>query len=247
MKALILAAGRGSRMRHLTEDRPKGLTPLRGTPLVERQCAALHGAGATEIGIVTGYMAESFDAHADRTFHNPRWAETQMVTSMAAAADWLTAGPVLVSYSDIFYQAETLRALAGATAALAISYDPDWQAQWAGRFEDPLDDAETFRLRTGGDGLSYLTAISAKPDTLAEVEGQYMGLLRFTPASWDAVQKVRADLAADRRDALSMTALLDLLIARGIDIQAVPSIGPWGEIDSVEDLAFFEEHAPKAI
>lgn len=240
MKALILAAGRGSRMRHLTEDRPKALTPLRGTPLIVRQCAALRAAGAAEIGIVTGYLADSFAPHADRMFHNPAWAGTQMVTSLAMAAEWLAAEPLIVSYSDIFYHPDTVVALCGAAAPVAISFDPDWEAQWSGRFDDPLDDAETFRLRDGADGRRYLREIGRRPQQISQIEGQYMGLLRITPDGWNAVAEVRQALPDRDRDALSMTELLDLLIATGRDVEAIASIGPWGEIDSVEDLAFFE-------
>lgn len=247
MKAVILAAGRGSRMRHLTDDRPKGLTPLHGIPLVERQCTALRAGGASRIGIVTGYMAERFDVYADQCFHNPRWAETQMVVSLEAAADWLEAEPVIVSYSDIFYAPDPVAALAGARADIAITFDPDWEAQWSGRFENPLDDAETFRFETDADGRHLLTEIGRTPRTIAEVQGQYMGLLRFTPAGWAAVQDARAMLSDTDRDALSMTALLDLLIARGVQVQAIATSGPWGEIDSVEDLEFFEGSSAPAI
>ncbi|MFZ9450262.1 MAG: NTP transferase domain-containing protein, partial [Alphaproteobacteria bacterium] len=58
MRAIILAAGRGSRMRQLTDERPKCLVPLRGRPLLEWQLEALRGAGIREIGIVTGYRRE---------------------------------------------------------------------------------------------------------------------------------------------------------------------------------------------
>jgi len=244
MKAVILAAGRGSRMRHLTDNRPKGLTPLHGVPLIERQCSALREGGVSEVGIVTGYMADRFDGYADRYFHNQRWAETQMVASLATAAEWLREGPVIVSYSDIFYTAAAVRALQRAQSDIAITYDPDWERQWAGRFDDPLDDAETFRFQADNEDRHILTEIGNKPRTLAEVQGQYMGLLRFTPPGWAAIERARARLAAGERDALSMTALLGLLIAQGERIEAVSTFDPWGEIDSVEDLEFFERSAP---
>lgn len=240
MKSLILAAGRGSRMRHLTADRPKGLTPFNGVPLIERQCKSLRDAGATDIGIITGYMAEMFTPYADCTFHNPRWADTQMLTSLSYADAWLSQEPVIVSYSDIFYDAETVRVLAQAKTSLAISFDENWAGQWTGRFDDPLDDAETFRLRAGTGDIRLLQEIGGKPRSLDEIEGQYMGLLRFTPEAWAETQVLRSEMPQDQRDWLSMTELLNMLIMRGMDIQATACVGPWGEIDSVEDLAFFE-------
>ena len=64
MRAVILAAGRGSRLGHLGSDRPKCLVQLEGRPLIERQIAALRRGGADEIAVVRGYRAVFLDGHA---------------------------------------------------------------------------------------------------------------------------------------------------------------------------------------
>ena len=87
MKAIILAAGRGSRMKDLTDERPKCLVELRGKPLLEWQLEALREAGINEIAIVTGYKRELLVNRGLTEFHNPRWAETQMVSSLACAEE----------------------------------------------------------------------------------------------------------------------------------------------------------------
>ena len=58
MKAIILAAGRGSRMQNLTQKQPKCLVNLRGKALLDWQLEALRAAGISEIAIVTGYKRE---------------------------------------------------------------------------------------------------------------------------------------------------------------------------------------------
>ena len=58
MKAIILAAGRGSRMKNMTDERPKCLVELGGKPLLEYQLTALRQAGINEIAVVTGYRRE---------------------------------------------------------------------------------------------------------------------------------------------------------------------------------------------
>ncbi len=236
MRAIILAAGRGSRMQAATADRPKGLVEVAGVALLDRQIAALRAAGAEDIGVVTGYRGEMMATRSLTRFHNPRWAETNMVASLTAATDWLRSGPCLVSYSDIFYRPEAPLALARAEADMAITYDPHWLGLWQRRFADPLSDAETFRLAADGS----LTDIGAKPHSLAEVEGQYMGLLRFTPLGWEAVEAVLAGLDPARRDRLDMTSLLRLLLAAGQRIAALAAPWPWGEVDSETDRALYE-------
>jgi choline kinase len=231
MKALILAAGRGSRLGEYTEDRPKCLVGLDGRTLLDRQVATLRAAGAEEVGVVTGWCADAVRATGLPTFHNPRWADSTMVESLAAADDWLATAPVLVSYGDIVYGAGTARRLAESGAKLAIAYDPDWESLWRNRFERPLDDAETFRL----DEQGFVTDIGAKPSTSAEVEGQYLGLLRVTPAAWSVVREIRA--ADERVRALDMTGLLRHVVRTGLlRVHAVPADGPWCEFDHPSDL-----------
>src|ERR1700730_14105845 len=98
MRALILAAGRGSRLGALAQGRPKCLVKLANKPLIERQIAALRGGGASSIGIVRGYLGETINIAGVTYFDNARWVETNMVTSLATAAVWLRSEPVVVSY-----------------------------------------------------------------------------------------------------------------------------------------------------
>lgn len=233
MKAIILAAGRGSRMKDLTDQRPKCLVELDGKPLLEWQLDALRQAGINEIAMVTGYKRELLASWGLVEFHNPRWAETNMVSSLACAGEWLRSEPCLVSYSDIFYDASAVSVLMNCPARLAVTYDPNWRELWERRFENPLVDAETFRLNQNG----TLAEIGNKPKTIEEIEGQYMGLLRFTPEGWREIIKIRTELADSECDRMHMTGTLQKVIDGGnIDILAVPYRGRWGEVDSESDL-----------
>ena len=230
MRAVILAAGRGSRLGPYTVDRPKCLVELRGRSLLDRQVSALLAAGAEEVAVVAGWRAELFAGRGLTVFVNERWADTTMVESLATAASWLREGPVLVSYGDIVYSAATARALASAGQDLAIAYDPGWRELWERRFAAPLDDAETFRL----DDRGLLAEIGGRPASVAEVQGQYLGLLRFTPAAWALVERVLRTEAARGAD---MTGLLRFLLrAHDVEIGAVPVSGPWCEFDHPSDI-----------
>ena len=236
MKAIILAAGRGSRMKGLTEDRPKCLVEVRDKPLLEWQLDALRGAGITDIAIVTGYKRELLATRGLHEFYNPRWAETNMVSSLACAQAWIGLTPCIVSYSDIFYSAEAPQILSASEDALAVLYDPNWLALWQKRFADPLVDAETFRMNPD----ETLKEIGNKPKTVEEVEGQYMGLLRFTPESWAEVVRIRTTLTPAQRDKMHMTGTLQKVIEAGrVPVRALPYNGEWGEVDSEEDLASY--------
>jgi L-glutamine-phosphate cytidylyltransferase len=237
MRAVILAAGRGSRIRHLGDDRPKCLVELAGKPLIERQIAALRRGGVDEIGIVRGYRAEMIDFPGLSYFANERWLETNMVMSLAAAAPWLRSGPVIVSYADIFYRSELVRGLADTRGQLVISYDRTWRQLWTRRFADPLADAETFRINAAG----QLLEIGGKTARIEDIEGQYMGLLKFTPPAWSAVEALLGTLDAPTRDRLDMTGLLRrFLTGKELLIDTFGTDGQWGEIDNPEDLALYQ-------
>jgi len=236
MRAVILAAGRGSRMGQLGDGRPKCLVELRGKPLIEYQIAALRRGGVDEIGVVRGYRAEMIDFPDLVYFSNERWAETNMVMSLATAASWLSSSPVVVSYADIFYCSEVVRRLAAAPGNLVISYDRDWRSLWERRFANPLADAETFRI----DGEGTLLEIGGKTTEIENIQGQYMGLLKFTPAAWSAVEALLGSLDQNTRDRIDMTGLLRRLLAANFPIHTVATNGQWGEVDNPQDAALYE-------
>lgn len=237
MRAVILAAGRGRRMGNLGDERPKCFVELAGRKLIERQIGALRHGGIDEIGIVRGYRAEVIDFPDLHYFANGRWAETNMVTSLAAAAPWLRSAPVIVSYADIFYRSELVAGLVTAPGELVIAYDREWRNLWSRRFADPLSDAETFRI----DAAGQLLEIGGKTTRSEDIEGQYMGLLKFTPAAWNTVEALLGTLDARTADRLDMTGLLRRLLSdKMISISTFGTDGQWGEIDNPQDVALYE-------
>jgi choline kinase len=237
MHAVILAAGRGSRMSALTEDRPKCLVELAHKPLIRRQISALRAGGVSSIGIVRGYLGTTINIEDATYFENPRWAETNMVMSLVAATAWLQSDTVVISYADIFYGRDVVQALADSSGDLVVAYDRNWRSLWSRRFTDPLSDAETFRT----DAQGNLIEIGRRAKHIDDVEGQYMGLLKFTPQAWRAVEAVLAAVDAKTRDAMDMTTLLGRLLDSGFPIKTVGITGQWGEIDSSSDLQLYEK------
>lgn len=236
MKAIILAAGRGSRMKSLTDEQPKCLVEVYGRSLLNWQLKALRDAGIKDIAIVTGYMREMLSGYGLVEFHNDRWEETNMVSSLECAKEWLKSSVCIVSYSDIFYDSSAVSSLQISMAKLAVTYDPNWLELWEKRFGDPLLDAETFRL--GKD--DFLKEIGNKPKSVDEIQGQYMGLLRFTPEGWAEVSHIREELSSTDRDRMHMTGTLQRVIDAGrVPIQAVAYEHKWGEVDSEEDLVTY--------
>jgi choline kinase len=161
-----------------------------------------------------------------------------MVMSLAAAAPWLRSEPVIVSYADIFYRSELVRGLAAAPGQLVVTYDRAWRRLWTRRFADPLADAETFRINAAG----QLLEIGGKTTRIEDIEGQYMGLFKFTPPAWSAVEALLSTLDEAICNRLDVTGLLRRLLAQNeVPIGTFGTEGQWGEIDNPEDVALYRK------
>ena len=217
-------------MKNLTDEVPKCMLEFRGKPLIEWQLAALNKAGISEIGIVTGYKKEITESFGLSCFHNEKWSDTNMLYSLYQARDWLLLDDCIVTYSDIFYTEDSIVPLLNTKPDICITYDPNWLEQWSKRFADPLEDAETFNQENG-----WLTDIGRQPKSLNEINGQYMGIIGFSPKGWKQVEDFLR-LLPNGFDHLDMTSLLSKLIQRNISIQTIPIATEWYEFDSMNDL-----------
>ncbi len=235
MKAIILAAGRGSRMNELTSDKPKCMVEFKGRPLLEWQLGALIDSGVKDIGVVCGYKKEKIvDQRISRFFPNNEWESTNMVFSLLCAQEWLSGDDFLVSYSDIFYDAKIVKSLLGSASDISLTYDKNFAELWRSRFSNPLSDLESFRI--GDDG--FLKKIGGRASSLDEIQGQFMGLLKFTPSGFSRMREIIS--AYDIRK-LDCTSSLQILIESGVKIEGVGIEEMWGEIDNQNDLKLYEK------
>jgi len=235
MQALILAAGRGSRMGYQTQDKPKCLTNLSGRTLLEWQTSALKVAGIKNISVIGGYRNELLRPFVDVGYINNQWDQTNSVGSLLVARDFLRKNNVIVSYSDIVYHPDIIRAILKSPGLLSITYDEYWYDLWRVRSENPLDDAETF-LHGGG----TLKAIGKKAKSLAEIKGQFMGIVKLTPESWVWIDNYLSELSEEVINKLDTTALLSALVCQGRTISVVPVYGRWCEVDTEYDRLAYD-------
>ena len=233
MKGIILAAGRGRRMGSLTNSLPKCRTIFKGKELIQWQIQSLRDAGINEIAIVRGYLAETFDFKM-KYFDNNRWLETNMVVSLISANEWLKTDSCISSYSDIIYSSDAVKRLMNSSGDITITYDPNWKKLWELRFDDPLIDAETFRI-----DKDLVIEIGNRATSKDQIEGQFMGLVKYTRKGWKIIIDYLSNFNQNEIDKMDITKLLMGLISSGINVNAVPIIDEWYEIDSESDLSIY--------
>ena len=242
MKVIILAAGRGSRLGERTKDRPKCMVEVNGKTILSRCIAALEQAGITrdQIGIVTGYRKDLINVPGVTYFHNDDWEDTNMFCSLMEAKAWLEQEPCLVCYSDIIFSPKAIEALQADETPLSITYYTGFWELWSARMVDPLSDLETFRM----DAQGALTEIGKKPSRREDVMGQYMGLIRFTPESWQWAMSTITDPLPKPVAKLDMTTLLQGMIEHGYPIHAIAADELWLECDTQQDIEVYETLYP---
>ena len=112
MRAILLAAGMGTRLRPLTLETPKPLIKVNGESMIERQIEALKDIGVEEIIIVTGYLKEKFDflkeKYGVKLIHNDKYNVYNNIYTMYLVKDYLRDAYVIEG--DIYLNRNFLKA-----------------------------------------------------------------------------------------------------------------------------------------
>lgn len=237
VQALILAAGRGSRMGSYTHQTPKCMIPLARRPLIEWQLEAFRKIGIHQVLIITGYLSKKVCVNHAKILFYPNWKHTNMVGTLEYADAFLEKEDTIISYGDIVFHSSIIEKLLESPEEISLPYDTRWRALWEGRFDDPLTDAESFRIARSGKVIE----IGKKTNKLDEIMGQFMGLLKLKKQGWKKIKQILNLMSSSLKKQMSTTTLLDFLIVKGVDVWGVPVQGRWCEVDQIEDIRYYEK------
>lgn len=247
MKAIILAAGEGKRLRPLTVDRPKCMVSLFGKTLLERQIETLRSCSISDISVVTGYKNQIVNIPNITYFTNSKFDTTNMVETLFCAKEKIT-DSVIVSYGDIIYESAILKKLIEVEDDIAVIVDKEWKKYWNMRFTNILDDAESLVIDEGG----FIRDIGQKVEKIDEICGQYIGLMKFQNEGIKNIKRIY-DLAkkdSNKSNLLNpnlpfeksyMTDLLRAILKFNLKIKAVPIKNGWLELDSTYDYELYNK------
>ena len=247
MKAIIIGAGRGARLKHLTDEIPKTLVPILGRPMLDSVLDALAAGGfqRKDVVFVCGYKADLIRAaYPDLTFvENRDWQNNNILLSLLHAREHLEGGFVS-TYSDIVYRPSIVADLVRSPHDVTLACDTDWRRRYVGRSQHPESDAE--KLRAEGDRVVEISR-RIPSDRAA---GEFIGVMRLTAAgargflsAFDAA-KAAYDGGEFREGRTFQKAyLIDLLqhmVEAGTAMHRVDTPGGYMEIDTVEDASLAE-------
>lgn len=232
--AIILAAGRGRRLEHLTDERPKCLLRVGPLTLIEHQLELLRLHGVESITVVTGYHADAVQARLGRRAHclvNERHAVTNSLYSLWLAREQARHGFVLLN-ADVLFDPEILR-------RVLESPHPDALAVERRRRFQP----EEMKVELEGDRIRAMSKQLAPERAHAE----NVGVLKFSAEGATVLFGRMEELLAAGAER-EMCPYAFNAIAAERPLHAVPIEGlPWIEIDFAEDLRRAQEEVWPAI
>ncbi len=244
MKVFILAAGQGTRLSPLTDNKPKCLVELNGVSLLERQIKVLKDCGLSDVLIVGGYKAEMIQALGYPVVKNERFSTTNMVATLFSAREYLSGKEeIIVAYGDIVYEPRVLNTLLQCHAPVCVVVDKEWERYWSARMPNPLSDAETLRL----DARGHILELGKKPKSLDDIQGQYVGLIKFRAdvikpliTTYDAMDH-NAMYDGKDYDNMFMTSFIQYLIDKEWHVQSALVTNGWLEVDTIKDINLYQQ------
>ena len=246
MKAIVIAAGRGSRLGRFTDDIPKCMVTVSGRPLLHHTVDRLCAAGSSDIVVIRGYAADQIQCPNVRFVDHQNWMNTNVLGSLFAASKEIT-GDVVIVYGDIVFRSAVIAASANSSEPIVPIVDVEWREAYTNRVQHPLAEAE--KVKFGPDGL--IEKIGKLNVSATEADAEFIGMLRLNGTG--AAQLSSAFAEAEKRfngrpfetaarfETAYLTDLLQFMIRNGEQMTPAKIRGGWREIDTPEDLERAEE------
>lgn len=226
MKALILAAGFGSRLAPITNNIPKSLVEVNGKSILFKQIDNLHENGITDITIISGYKADVLESKVKEKYHginiicSEDYQTTNNMYSAYLARNELKDTDFLMMNADVYFDSSVIKELLNFEYPNAIVTD-------IGTYYE-----ESMKVIEKNGRLVEISKKITEDDAL----GASIDVYKFSAAGGKAFFDKCAEYIEKRQELKlwSEVALNDILSE--IDFRACPLVGRWVEIDNHDDL-----------
>ena len=240
MKAIILAAGDGSRMGELTQNIPKPLVILNGKSIIERQISVLEKIGVTKIYIITGPHNEKFNLKNVVYVNDLDHKKHDILGSLITARNYINE-EIIITYSDQIFDEKIMESIHNFKGDIGVAVDLDWEKNYENRDQHPKSEAENVLFDNDGKIIELRKNIQ-KPNS---VIGEFSGIVKLSKKGSDILLKKLSELYESHTGkfhnspSLEHGIISDMfqeLIDSGINVQPILISGKWCEIDTPQDL-----------
>lgn len=234
MKAVILAAGRGTRISDISAGLPKCLLTFGGHAILDYQISALLQAGISDFALVVGYQNElileyvsSRYSHLADSFTfitNPRYAETNNIYSLWLAQSWVADSGFICLNADVLCHPGIIKPASQIRSDISMIIDPKWRD-------------ETMKIIIKGGHIVRMS----KAITRSEFSGTYLGVTTFSGRIVKLLFEEIEKLVLEGRINEFFNVAVQQMISYGIQVDHTLTAGlPWAEIDDPADFHFAE-------
>ena len=244
MKAIILAAGQGTRMGKLTANKPKCLVEFLGKPLLRHTIDLLIRNQINDIIVLRGQNGEEIK-YTEASYVDIRNSQNMVETLFNAFNEMNE--ELIVLYGDVLLDNSSLSKLINSTNDIGILIDSNWYEFYSLRFKgEPYSDAESCVI----DKEKRIINIGERNPIKSNIMGQYVGAIKLTKSGcesfinyYNALMKNYKNKIWIRNryfEEMYMTDFLQGLIDSGLEISAIEHENGWLEFDSCNDLFCYE-------
>ena len=239
-KALIIAAGLGSRLKKHTENLPKCMLDFGGKTLLQRQLDSYKKCGIKDISLIRGYKKEKINYKGIKYFENTDYKNNNILNSIFYAEKVIN-GNIIISYSDILFDSSVVERTLDTDHDISVVVDIDWRGYYVGRKDHPISEAENVIFNSNNE-VEKIGKINTGNE---EVHGEFIGMIKLSNRGTEIfkehfhrLKKIYWNKPFQRAKIFQKAYLTDFiqeLVDIGIKVHCVIIESGWKEIDTVED------------
>ena len=239
-KALVIAAGLGSRLKKHTENLPKCMLDFGGKTLLQRQLDAYKKNSINDIAVIKGYKKEKINYKGIKYFENTDFKNNNILNSIFYAEDFIN-GNIIISYSDILFDSTVVKRTLQSNHDISVVVDIDWRGYYVGRKDHPISEAENVIFNSNNE-VEKIGKINTGNE---EVHGEFIGMIKLSNRGCEIfkehfhrLKKLYWNKPFQRAAIFQKAYLTDFiqeLVDIGIKVHCVIIESGWKEIDTVED------------
>ena len=239
-KALIIAAGLGSRLKKHTENLPKCMLDFGGKTLLQRQIDAYNKNNIKDISLIRGYKKEKINYKGLRYFENKDYKNNNILNSIFYAEKIIN-GNIIISYSDILFDPIVVQRTIDSNHDISVVVDIDWRGYYVGRKDHPISEAENVIFNSNNE-VEKIGKINTGNE---DVHGEFIGMIKLSNRGAETfrehfhrLKKIYWNKPFQRAEIFQKAYLTDFiqeLVDIGIKVHCVIIESGWKEIDTVED------------
>ena len=240
MNAIIIAGGKSTRIRPLSNEIPKTMIEVYGKSILERQIEVFQSCGISDITAVTGYHSEKINLPNINCIKNEEYKTTNVNEGLFCAKAKLN-DSVIITYGDIIFEYEVLEQILNFKGDIGVVIDLDWEKQYTGKFGRPISEADNVIMNKKQ--ILKISKNLTKKDDLILAES--IGIFKLSKSGAKILldrynhlkksHKGKFHSASSFKDAFFMDMIQDM-IDTDVIVEPIPINGRWCEIDTQLDL-----------